>query len=385
MNNIKLYYHTGSGNHGCEAIVRGTVNILRSQSLTLFSAFPEDEKQYGVDKIVTVEDDREIYFGGTKLQKFVAKIEFKFFGKTERTTRNRHLNFFSGINNNDICLSIGGDNYTYDKVWQLKDYNNILNKMGAKTVLWGCSIDSELIPALKEDLNRYSLIVTRETMTYNALKVNNINTEIRVCPDPAFQLETAIIELPELLIHNEVVGINISPLILKYGNSDLILKNFESLFDEILINTDMVIALIPHVTAKNNDDRLVLQKFYEKYKKTGRVYFVEDQDCTRLKAYIGVCRFFIGARTHATIAAYSSHVPTVVVGYSMKANGIAQDIFGTYENYVCPVQNFTDENELTKAFQWLQANEQQIKDHYLSMMPAYKERAKLGGEFLNTL
>ena len=47
---------------------------------------------------------------------------------------------------------------------------------------------------------------------------------------------------------------------------------------------------------------------------------------------------FIGARTHATIAAYSSCVPTLVVGYSIKARGIAKDLFGTDEGYVLPVQ-----------------------------------------------
>ena len=53
-----------------------------------------------------------------------------------------------------------------------------------------------------------------------------------------------------------------------------------------------------------------------------------------LKGFIARCRFFVGARTHATIAAYSSCIPTFSVGYSIKAKGIAQDIFGTYKNYV---------------------------------------------------
>ena len=55
---------------------------------------------------------------------------------------------------------------------------------------------------------------------------------------------------------------------------------------------------------------------------------------------------FIGARTHSTIAAYSSGVPTLVVGYSVKAKGIAKDLFGTEENYVLPVQALKEENNL---------------------------------------
>ena len=37
--------------------------------------------------------------------------------------------------------------------------------------------------------------------------------------------------------------------------------------------------------------------------------------------------------------AYSSCVPTLVVGYSVKARGIARDIFGTEDRYVLPVQS----------------------------------------------
>ena len=48
---------------------------------------------------------------------------------------------------------------------------------------------------------------------------------------------------------------------------------------------------------------------------------------------ISQCRFFIGSRTHSVIAAYSSGVPTLALGYSIKSKGIAQDIFGEYETY----------------------------------------------------
>ncbi len=53
-------------------------------------------------------------------------------------------------------------------------------------------------------------------------------------------------------------------------------------------------------------------------------------------------------RTHATIAAYSTGVPTLVVGYSVKARGIARDLFGTEDGYVLPVQQLKESDELTK-------------------------------------
>jgi polysaccharide pyruvyl transferase WcaK-like protein len=53
---------------------------------------------------------------------------------------------------------------------------------------------------------------------------------------------------------------------------------------------------------------------------------------------------------HASIAAYSSQVPTLVIAYSVKARGIAQDIFGTEKGYVIPVQNLKEEIEITGIF-----------------------------------
>ena len=67
--------------------------------------------------------------------------------------------------------------------------------------------------------------------------------------------------------------------------------------------------------------------FMEKYKDSGRVCIVDDCNCMQLKYDISKCRFFVGARTHATIAAYSTCVPTLVVGYSVKSRGIARDLF----------------------------------------------------------
>ena len=58
----------------------------------------------------------------------------------------------------------------------------------------------------------------------------------------------------------------------------------------------------------------------------------------------------MGARTHATIAAYSTCVPTVVFGYSVKSIGIAKDIFGTTDHYVLPVSGVTNSEQFIESF-----------------------------------
>lgn len=157
----------------------------------------------------------------------------------------------------------------------------------------------------------------------------------------------------------------------------MILKIFKS--------TDCAVALIPHVVWKQNDDREILKLLYDKFKDTGRILFLNDHNCMELKGFIARCRMFIGARTHATIAAYSNSVPTLVLGYSVKSRGIARDIFGTEEHYVIPVRNISDANALANGFIWLLENEKSVRDHLQRVIPQHITRAAKAGLLLESI
>ena len=173
-----------------------------------------------------------------------------------------------------------------------------------------------------------------------------------------------------------MIGINASPLILHSAKEENIaFEAYCRLIREILENTSYSIVLIPHVVWKENDDRIPLKKLYNKYADSKRIIMLDDHNCMEMKGYIARCRMFIGARTHATIAAYSSNVPTLVLGYSVKARGIAKDLFGTDSQYVIPVQRMTDTNELVDGFRWLSANENRIRNYLEAKMPAYIKNA----------
>ncbi len=108
----------------------------------------------------------------------------------------------------------------------------------------------------------------------------------------------------------------------------------------------------------------------------GRVIMIEDTDCKKLKSYISRCRIFVGARTHSTIAAYSSCVPTLVIGYSVKSRGIATDIFGTDERFVLPVQTISKPQQLVDSFDYMLLHEHSVKEHLKLVMPEYIETAR---------
>lgn len=379
-----LYFNGSAANHGCEAIVRSTHKLL-GQHMSIASFYPDTDRGYGLDQIAGIIDDRAEALKKPSLKWLAYAVHHKLTGSEELYTRFSHARFFSQVKKGDICLSVGGDNYCYGNQADLAHYNRVLHARGAKTVLWGCSVEPELLKneAIARDLARYDLITARETISYEALKTVNPNTVL--VSDPAFVLDRVDLPLPEGWIEGKMICINASPLILESGDSELIVSAYRRLIECILDTTDCSIALIPHVVIPGNDDRLVLQKFFEEYRHTGRIILLPDHNCEELKGYIARCRFFIGARTHATIAAYSSCVPTLVAGYSVKSRGIARDIFGTEEGYVIPVQGLKTGTELADAFHKLWQREDQIRQYLQQKMPEYIAHAMDAGTHLDRL
>lgn len=372
MSKFKLYYHGGSKNHGCEAIVRATKKILGAD-VDLYSVNPTEDILYGLDNIMNIIEDTTLEIKRNSLSYYLAAISHKLNHDDYRFIKLIHKDFFNSVNKGDIYFSVGGDNYCYKGRDILAYYNKCIHKKGGKTVLWGCSCGSEDIDAsVAKDLALYDLIVTREKISFETLKKINPNTFL--LPDPAFQLDEEELPLPKGFEKN-IVGINLSPLILEYGNGDAIFNGYKKLVDYVLNFTDYKVLLIPHVVKDGNDDRTILKKLLNQFNENaGRITIVDDCNCMQLKGYISRCNMFVGARTHATIAAYSTCVPTLVIGYSIKSIGIARELFGTDKNYVIPVQNLTDENELVENFKWLEKNQESIREYLTSFIPEYKSR-----------
>lgn len=382
MKRVSFYYHGGSANHGCEAIVRASAKLLNMPA-TLWSTMPESDLAYGLNDLVDIREDKKQDLAGMKLLHF--KVHHKLTGSDYLYTKFAHEAFFLGIQRDDTYLSIGGDNYCYAGKDILGHYNQIIHEKGGKTVFWGCSFEpSEMDAATAKDIARYDLITARESISYETLKAVNPNTIL--VADPAFVLDSVELPLPEGWKEGNTIGINASPLIMQCAkDGSAAYEAYRRLIEHILDTTDAAVALIPHVVIANNDDRISLHNLYEEFVPSGRVLLIEDHNCCELKGYISRCRMFIGARTHATIAAYSTCVPTLVLGYSVKSKGIARDIFGTEEHYVLPVQELRDPDELANGFDWLSANETTVRDYLIKTMPEYKARALLARDAVEEL
>ena len=376
MPKVFLYAHGGSGNHGCEAIVRSTIKILNLKDVTLISSKPDEDILYGLNEICKIVKDTSSSLKKTDLDFWKAYAALKLKRNYIPMDKMWYKETFDLMSEGDIAISIGGDNYCYADVRKYVMLHDMLKDRGVKTVLWGCSVEPEVAskPDIAADLARYDLITAREFITYQALKIINPNT-VRVS-DPAFQLDAKETDLPDKFVEGNTVGINLSPMAIENEIiPGITWENYTRMVEWILNQTDMNIAFIPHVIWEQGDDRVPLKKLYDAYKETGRVSLIEDKCCEELKYVISQCRFFIGARTHSTIAAYSNGIPTLVLGYSVKSKGIARDLFGREDGHVVPVQSLDSNDILQKAFVKMFDDEKAIKCQLKSIIPKYKERA----------
>ena len=368
---IGLYAHGGSGNHGCEALVRSTMRLLGDHDYTLFSERPEEDIHYGLEGLSHIIPTQVNL--PTGIGHIVYALKMRLRQDDEIYWRMRYRGLEKKVSGLDVALAIGGDNYCYNG---FSERFSILNRMmvrkGIPIVLWGCSIDRERIsPAMLDDLKLYRLIVARESITFDALKEAGLSN-VQLMPDTAFLLDEKDTAMPEGFLPGNMVGLNISPLIIRQETvPGVIMQNCRRLIDYILENTEMGVALIPHVVWKGNDDREPLRQLYDEYQSSGRVLLIDDSDVRTLKGIIRHCRFMVAARTHASIAGYSTGVPTLVLGYSVKSRGIALDLFGTTDHYVLPVGTLREDGELTRSFEWMVNHEDDIRNYYNSRLGDY--------------
>ncbi len=373
---IVMYLHGGSGNHGCEAIVNSTCHMLSDIPKQLVTNSEEEDRAYSVAELCDILQERKIaeHFWA-HLWYYVWRAVFR---DPESFMRYRFRQVL-GKHRAPVYLSVGGDLYCYEiSRKEAVIANRTFCRAGAKTILWGCSLEPELLQdaEIVADMKRYALITPRESITLQALRDAGVTENVRCFPDPAFALRPETADLPQGFARGKTVGINISPMAIGCETvPGITLANYRKLIDYILQTSDNCVALIPHVVWKRNDDRLPLKELYRGYEANDRVFLFPDMSCQKLKYVISQCRVFIGARTHATIAAYSSCVPTLVIGYSVKSRGIARDLFGSEEHYVLPVQTLEDPEELQRAYDWLTAREQEIRAGLEATMPAYCAKA----------
>lgn len=379
-----FYSHGGCENHGCEAIVRTLSAMIkngRSESvIKLYTLNAQSDKAGDLPNIDETEEFN--YTRPVSSLGFMQKLKISSLSRKSQKSADEYFYSLScknpSLKDNDVYVSVGGDNYCYGDGHMAAAFNRELKKLGKKTVLWGCSVGEEDLSEYKiKDLKTFDLIVTRESMTYETLINCGIDKNTVLYPDPAFTLDIDTAFGSSFEVKPNTLGFNISSLIGEYaGEGESIESIAVGFLRYVLENSDKNILLIPHVTKKEDGDQLILGRIAEKLG-SHRVSVVPDTlTATQYKSIISRCEMFIGARTHATIAAYSTCVPTLVIGYSVKSKGIAKDIFSDYNGLVVPVSEITDAQKLIKAYVSFEEKAEIYRNVLKEKMPEYIKAAK---------
>lgn len=375
MKRIMLYNHGGCENRGCEAIVRSTAGLFAGKAaLALASDQPELDraaKLDGIDRVISSE------ISPYSLRRFINSIGFRLGIPREQEVARKHSTVIDLGKRSDICLSIGGDTYCYNFQEHLQVINGRLKRVDKPMVLWGCSVEPELLKTRTlEDLKAYDLIVARETITEQAMREVGLPV-IRWC-DPAFTMGYEELPLPQGWREGNTVGLNVSPLVLdRAKDGEKAIEAFSALVRHILDTSDAAVALIPHVIWEKDNDLKALGAIKQRFENEPRVFMLPGSlNALEVKGYIRRLSALVTARTHASIAAYSSAVPTLVIGYSVKAKGIARDLFGDEAGHLIPAQELSGEAELIAAYDALIARGEAERAFLRERLPVYMTGAE---------
>ena len=180
MKKIAIYGHSGSQNHGNEAIVRGLHELFPDTHYEIFTFSYSELK----DKLFKLDEIGE-------LKIFCKPVSKNFINKLLIKNKNiKYKQFFKpflkSIDKDTVYCLEAGDQYCEPgevREWY-KYVNKKIREKGAHSVMLGCSITKDVIniKEVMEDLKMYSAVIARETLTYNLLSEAGINAYLAPCP-----------------------------------------------------------------------------------------------------------------------------------------------------------------------------------------------------------
>ena len=332
-------------NHGSEAIVRGTVIILReffdrpeivSAELALFPYDGISETDAGIiHEPVFMPKRHSVEWFFNQAQKAI--LTRPVFNK--RFARRMLL---PEIKKADAVLSLGGDNYIKRPFFHIAQ-TDLAEDLKIPAILWCASVgpftgSARYQKSVFNHLRNLSGIFVRETVSQQYLADNGVKDNVYLVEDPAFLMEPEMPdgELVENLSRN-AIGISLSNLFLSHtrfseNHEDAVYRIVEAVRQRF----GRPIILVPHCVQNRHDDHALLDGVL---KNNARRW--TDVKClpklwtaAQIKWAISKLHAFVGARAHATIAAFSTYVPTVSLVYSFKGEGFNHRLFNCLDYVV---------------------------------------------------
>lgn len=369
---IDTFILAGNGsyeNRGCEGIVRGTVAAVREYfpDATFISANFGPYPPY-----LPIESDPGILHRPIPTDRYspywLLRNGVGEFGRT--------LPWFPGLSkyagSARAILALGGDNYTMSNQVSMKSAERSVrlhlslidyaHRQGLPLIIWGASIgpfdraSDAFRKQIVERLKSVHAILVREDMSQEYLASLGIVSNVRRVVDPAFLMAPEQIVQPLLPfdIPADAIGLNFSPTMARHLSGSEDTTKGESLLantvEQIVRELKRPVVLTPHVLTGRSNDLHFLRRISELLDSVREYVYllpIEELSAAQVKWAISQYACFAGARTHSTIAALSSCVPTLSFAYSVKAYGINRDMYG-HTDYVIAPENMEPQHIVSK-------------------------------------
>lgn len=397
MNKAPTFLLVGTAanyNKGCEAIVEGTMRILKrrfGESRFIISSYGELDRKARIEAAGMI-DRRPAASGIQRFESawWIYKVLLRPF--PELALQHTYRVQTSAARESDCTLEVGGDNYSLDYgiPTHFISLDRTLLKSGKPLFLWGASVgpfdkNAEVEALMQEHLAKFSLIFARESETVNYLRSIGITENVKLVADPAFALQPVKPQMSGELaefIERFPIGLNLSPLMKLYTDSATWTDKAKECIRKLVETNIAPVLLIPHVFYPTQNDYEFLAKAAEDLTdlKDRLAIVPPSLSAAEYKWIISRTRAFAGSRTHSTIAAFSSCVPTISIGYSLKSTGLNEDIYG-HTDWRIKVADLTPDL-LAEKFEEIIAKESDVRNQLDSVIPDTIERAYSAGDYL---
>lgn len=379
----------GVYNYGCEAIVRGTEAIVRREypdaSIVYASRrVADDTKRLEGSKVQAIERGHPQRYSAKNIcRKLLSLSGIRWTPMTDS---------LGLLKNIDAVFSIGGDIYTLsptaDYSMSFPKFGDVARRKGIPYLLWGASVGpfTENHKAERDfarHLKGLSLITARETGTVDYLQSLGISDNVVPCADPAYVVAPEIKANGIRQGDKFTIGINLSPLSIRYTDhpeKEAIRAAQAKTIEGLIKAFDARIVLIPHVVCDFNegdDDCRYLRKIQQaiapEYQEAV-TYLDSDIGFVGTKKELIKCDLIIAARMHCAINALAAHVPTIIVAYSSKAEGMCQYVYGN-GNWLISLSEFGTKGVLENKVRSMKKQESKIRDYLEKRIPEIQQDA----------
>lgn len=377
----------GVYNYGCEAIVRGTERMLHEQwpdaKIVYASRRPEDDRARLSGCNVEIIRRKRIarYSPRNVLRKLLSMAGISWYPISDPPVI---------ANGYGAVLSIGGDIYTIRSNGAgnrgFLRFGDACEARGVPYVLWGASVgpfsqNPETERVFTKHLKNISLITARETATVDYLQTLGVMNNVIPCADPAYVVAPEIMADYTSQRKDPTIGINLSPLSVRHAGYSLEESvHIQARTIQVLIKAlNARIVLIPHVVCdfmEGDDDlrylRRLKQAIEPEYQEAVTL-LNNDIGFVGTKKELVKCDLVIAARMHCAINALAAHVPTILVSYSRKADGMCQYVYGN-QDWVLPLNEFRSNHTLENVRLMIQQQER-IRAYLPERIPEIQQDA----------